>query len=372
MTVEERQAPPTWRERLRRRLRPPRRAIPTRAGIFVLGAPIVLGIAAISASNNLLFMLLAASLGAIVLSGVLSEGNIRGVKASLHAVAPAYAGEPARLEARFKRPAGRGAAFGLQLREAAPGVWKPFGRRPASPEIVDAFLPILDDGAGRAPCERVFARRGRARVDLCELITRFPFGLLHKATDAQVGLEVLVRPRRVPVPRVLEDPRSSAGEGDQAERRGAGIEIHGLRERQDFDEVRRVHALRSLALGRDVVLETTEPERPSAWLGVAATPSADPEAVERCFEYAAAVLRAWDERGFMVGLALPEQRFLPGEVSVEGLLDRIAAARRADYSVISGRRWPGLWLVPSGARAPTPDANVVEVDARGGVQGGLR
>src|SRR5688500_10591939 len=45
------------------RFRPPRRLIPTRAGMFTLGAPLILGIAAINAGNNLLFLLLGASLG---------------------------------------------------------------------------------------------------------------------------------------------------------------------------------------------------------------------------------------------------------------------------------------------------------------------
>lgn len=359
---------PSLRERLRARFRPPRRAIPTRAGVLVLFSPVVLGIAAVTASNNLLFMLLAASLGAIVLSGILSERNIRGVKASLRTVGPAYAGEPARLEVRYRRHPALGDAFALQVRELVPGVWRPFGRRPAAPEIVDAFLPVLEAGQGRATCARIFTRRGPARVATCELITRFPFGLLYKCRDVPVELDVLVRPRRVSVPRSLEDPRQSAGEGDHAERRGVGFEIHGLRERQDWDELRRVHALRSLALGREVVLETSEPERPTAWLGVAATPSADPEALERALEVASAVLTAWEGQGYAVGLALPEATYLPGELSLDGLLDALAALEPGAVEPRDARRWPGLWLVPRGAEAPANGALVVDVDPQGGLQ----
>ena len=153
-------APLPWRARLRARFRPPRRAIPTRAGLFVLGSPLVLGIAAVSASNNLLFMLLAASLGTVVLSGILSERNIRGVKARLRSVGAAYAGEPARLEVTYERPVEDGPSFGLRVRELAPGVWKPWGERPQAPDIVDAFLPVLDGGRGRATCLRRFDARG--------------------------------------------------------------------------------------------------------------------------------------------------------------------------------------------------------------------
>src|SRR5437870_11471464 len=95
----------SWVDRWRRRkrIRPPRRAIPTRAGLFALGAPIVLGVAAVNASNNLLFMLLGGVLGAIVLSGILSERNIRGVRARVEPVSSVYAGEPCRLKVTLER-----------------------------------------------------------------------------------------------------------------------------------------------------------------------------------------------------------------------------------------------------------------------------
>lgn len=361
----------TWQARLRRRMRPRRRAIPTRAGLFVLAAPLPLGIAAVSASNNLLFMLLAVALGAIVLSGILSERNINGVSVQIRPIAPAYVDEPCRLEVGYRRTGTSDSAFALQVRELAAGVWRPWGTRPAAPQIVEAFLPVLDGGSARTTCHRIFTQRGPAQVPTCELITRFPFGLLNKACDLQVNLRVLVRPRRVPVPKELADPRQSAGEGEQADARGLGTEIYGLRERQDWDEAIRVHALRSLTLGRDVVLETAQVQRPTAWLGVAATPSAQPEAVERALELAAATLSAWHTLGYALGLALPDAIYPPGELSLDGLLDVLAAAHAKDYLPVDGRRQPGLWLVPEGAAAPLANAFAMQVNAQGQLRGGV-
>jgi uncharacterized protein (DUF58 family) len=356
-------------ERLRRRFRPPRRAVPTRAGFFVLAAPIVLGVAAVSASNNLLFMLLAAALGAVVLSGILSERNIRGVRVQVRALTPAYVDEPCRLEVRYERPAALGPAYGLLVRELdAAGLWTPRRRR-RPPHAVQAFLPILEAGSGSAPALRQFPRRGRASVPLCELVTRFPFGLLNKARDVEVDLDVLVRPRRVKLPAALEDPRRSAGEGDWSERRGHGFELYGLRERQEWDAAHRVHALRSLSLGREVVLETAQVERPTAWLGVACTPGVDPEALERALELAAAALSAWEADGFAVGLAVGAAVYPPGEVSLDGLLDALAAAAPT-AAAPSGRRRPGLWLVPAGARPPGPDVVAMAVSRQGTLTGG--
>lgn len=362
----------SWRallERVRRRFRPPRRAVPTRAGWFVLTVPFVLGMAAVTASNNLLFMLLAASLGAIVLSGILSERNIREVRVRVRPVTAAYAGEPCRLEVRFERPPELGPAFGLKVLELEhSGLWSP--RRRAPPHTVQAFLPVLEGASATTLAARQFPRRGRASVPLFELVTRFPFGLLNKARDVEVELDVLVRPRRVPVPPALLDPRSTAGEGEWAERRGPGVELYGLRERQEWDAASRVHALRSLSLGRDVVLETAQVERPTAWLGVVSTPAADPEALERALELAAAALVAWDEEGYAVGLAVGEAVYAPGEVSLDGLLDALAAVVPGPAPNPGRGRRPGLWLVPAGARAPITGVVALGVGRQGELTGG--
>ena len=104
--------------RLRRMLRPPRRAIPTVPGLFALAAPTFLGLAAVTATNNLLFLLLGATLGAIVLSGILSERNIKTIRVGVRPVAPVYAAEVARLQVRFHRKVARSSAFDLRFREA--------------------------------------------------------------------------------------------------------------------------------------------------------------------------------------------------------------------------------------------------------------
>src|SRR5262245_22915583 len=105
--------------RFERMKRPPRRAIPTRAGLFVLTAPIILGVAAVNASNNLLFILLGGTLGAIVLSGILSERNMRGVRVSARLVSDAYVDEAAKLTVAFERDDTSAPAFALRVREIA-------------------------------------------------------------------------------------------------------------------------------------------------------------------------------------------------------------------------------------------------------------
>ena len=330
---------------------PPRRAIPTRAGLFVLASPLVLGVAAVSATNNLLFMLLAAAMVMVVVSGVLSERNMRGVDVRVRPFQAAYAGEIAALDIVFTRSADAAAtpSYGLIVREAPQGIWPPWRAKAlVSPAILDAQLAVLEGRQGRVVGSRRFEARGPARLGACELVTTYPFALLNKARDLEVGCEVLVRPRRVPCPEALHDPRSLQVDGDTEDRRGFGLEVYGLRERQPWDSAHRVHALRSLAIGKDVVLELAGADRPAAWLGIAHGPQVDPEAWERALEVAQAVLTEWDARGYAPGLTVGEARHPPGTSSLVVMQDALACAT-PEGAIEPG---PGLWLVPSGADAP--------------------
>ena len=339
---------------------PPRRAIPTRAGLFILSSPLVLGVAAVSATNNLLFMLLAASMVTVVVSGVLSERNMRGVEVQVRAMKSVFAGEPAALDVVFSRPAGAAPAYGLIARESPQGIWPPWRPKAlVSPRILDAQLAVLEGRRGRVVGYRAFERRGPARLGPCELVTTYPFALLNKARDLDIACEVLVRPRRVPCPRALEDPRTLQIAGDAKDKRGLGLEVYGLRERQRWDSAHRVHALRSLTLGKEVVLELAGAERPAAWLGVAYGPGVAPGAWERALEIAQAVLTEWDRRGFAPGLSVGSARRPPGASSIDGLLDLIARAEPAAVD----EPGPGLWLMPAGAPRPTFPGLTAPVEA---------
>ncbi len=343
-------------------LRPPRRIAPTRAGWFALLAPFVLGMAAINASNNLLFLLLAAALGAIVISGVLSERALRGVEIQVEPLGSARAGETARLAIRIRRTRaapGSPPAFGLQVRERATRL-----ERRAEPPL-DVFLPPIEGVVGHVVATRHFPRRGRAELESFEVRTSYPFGLLSKARDVDAAAVLIVRPRAVPVPAAIAEPLGAAEGGRAAAQRGLGTDVYGLREWEEWDSVHRIHALRSMALDRDVVIETESTRRPVAWLGLCNTEGADPLAFERSLEIAAATLEAWDAQGHAVGLRTASRVWAPGSTDLEGLLDAVALMQ-----LESGQRFVDdgepLWIVPKGASRPIGDRiSCAVVDAEG-------
>lgn len=345
-------------ERLPSLPRPPRRAIPTIPGLFALGAPTFLGMAAVTATNNLLFLLLGATLGSIVLSGILSERNIRPIRVRVRPVGPAYREEPARLEVRFDRPEAKHVAYDLRFREA-PGSVLPFFRRILSPpEAVDVHIPVMEGRTSTVIAERVFRERGRASLPISEVSTRYPFGLLVKAKDVEADVEVIVRPRRVNRPPDLARPPGVSGLGESQEQRGTGVDVYGLRERRSWDPLHRVHALRSMALGRDVVLEMTGLHRPVAQIGVATDLRADPQALERALELAQAALTAWADEGFAVGLTTFSGSYAPGEAEIADLLDHLAIVD-ASHPSWPRKGGPETWLVPVGARPPTSAATIL-------------
>ncbi len=335
--------------------RPPRRAIPTGPGWFALIAPTFLGVAAVTATNNLLFLLLGATLGTVVLSGILSERAIRDIEVRVRALGPVYAGRPVRLEVRFCRPAPGPPRFDLRFRESGS-----MFRRVRPPDVLVAAISVLEGQHDAVLAPRTFPARGKVRLGRCEVATRYPFGLLTKAKDVDPGLVLLVRPRWVEPPRALESPPTDAGDTETAKRRGLGFDVYGLRERAEHDPIHRVHALRSLALGRAVVLEMDGTDRPVAELGVMSTPDADPEALERALELAQALLTAWSGRGYAVGLTTTRECFEPG--SLDRMLDHLAALDPAPLGLTARR--PGLWLVPAGAPLP-PSGRVLAVGPSG-------
>ena len=77
------------------RLFRPRRTIwPTRDGWWSLFAAVGLGVAAVNTGNNLLYLLSSMLLGLIVVSGVLSEAVMRGLRLAPVLPDELYAGRP--------------------------------------------------------------------------------------------------------------------------------------------------------------------------------------------------------------------------------------------------------------------------------------
>jgi uncharacterized protein (DUF58 family) len=236
-----------------RALRPRRTIRPTREGWWVLLAAVGLGFAAINTGNNLLYLLLSMLLGLIVVSGVLSEQVIRGLRLSL--VRPEEV------------VASRAALFGAMLVNgkrwvSSYSITIEILRAGRSPRLV--YVPRLAPGE---EClftwEETLPRRGRQRLAGLRVTTLFPFGLFLKAGQIVLDTEVIVYPAIAPVPgRILQ----VTGAGATTDRRlGRGSDLYDLREYRWGDDPRLIHWRSSAKTGsltvRELEAETTRDAR---------------------------------------------------------------------------------------------------------------
>lgn len=326
-----------WSTLLWALLYPPRghRIIPTLTGVLLIAVSLGIGTAAYNTSNNILFITLSILLSCLILSGVMSWLNLRGVAWRLHAAGPWRAGQTQ--------------TVALELRNAKVllptyGLWFDLS---AGDSAERRHLGIrLDPGAStRIEWPAKAARRGRLRVELRGVGSLFPFGFLHKSVVSDLTREVLVWPAAVDYRRHLGGAawRAAPSQGE-VNRPGHGADLLALRRYAPGDSPRLVHwkataRLRqilvrqfaaeglegfTLQVGSDAAL-WSRPDQFELGLGLAATLAEDLFKQERLQavmideESPQAVRRLRDVESFLDRLALLETADSPSITPVEGL-----------------------------------------------------
>ena len=233
----------------------PRRTIwPTRDGWWCLFVVIGLGVAAINTGNNLLYLLVSLLLSLIVVSGVLSEQSMRGLRLEADAPEEIFAHAPALFGAVLVNSKRWLTSYSVTLELLARGGPTRF-----------IYLPRLEAGRDRLlTWEETLPARGRHRLAGVRLTTRFPFGLFLKAGRVMLDREVLVFPAVRPIS--PEELLRLVGAGTSAvRRRGRGHDLYNLRTYRAGDDPRLIHWRSSAKveslLVREMEAETTEDTR---------------------------------------------------------------------------------------------------------------
>ncbi len=280
----------------------------TREGLVYLAIILVIGVAALNTGNNLLFIVVSAMLAAILVSGITSAGELRGLQLEVGLPEHTFAGEPvlARISLRNARrwlPA-------ISISVVPPKRLKP-GKRlrwqrdvfiwprkaPAAKQWIrlpDLSLKVVSDApaerdifSGRVyfpyiparlvvtrPLELKFERRGRYVQDAFGLSTRFPFSFLAKTRRVTLPVEtetsrrrngnareIVVYPSVQPTAEVLDILPMITGEFE-VDVRGRGNDLYRIREYLPEDSARHVHWKASARTGSLKVREfTREDER---------------------------------------------------------------------------------------------------------------
>jgi len=268
---------------------PGRTIWPTRDGWWALGAAAGLAFAAMNTGNNLLYLLASLLLGLIVVSGVLSEQSLRGVR--LLAVLPdeLYAGRTALIGARVVNTKTWRTSYSVVLE----GQGTIAGQR--------HWIERIEAGGERlVTLETTLGRRGLHRLPGARVTTRFPFGLFRKAGRVRLDDEVLVFPTVTPLPRALRHALAAGGPR-AVPRRGRGHDLYNLREYRGGDDPRLIHWRSTAKAGalmvRELQAETTRDSR--IVLEVAGV---DAERVERGLSEAASLAVHLLKEGGRVGV----------------------------------------------------------------------
>ena len=250
----------------------------TKAGVIYVLVTLVIGIAALNTGNNLLYIVVAAMLAAILVSGVVSALVLRGLELDVRLPEHVFAGRQVvgRIELRNPRrflpsfsirvvPARKPQEKQKKLRKQ----WKverttfafPLNRppenqwvrlrdwqvrrvaiAPPAPGLFEGmvYFPFLPPGADlTAELDLRFERRGRYRESSFGVATRFPFAFLTKTRDVALEREILVYPTIEPPDQLFEILPLVRGEWESFVR-GRGSDLYRIREYMPEDSARHV------------------------------------------------------------------------------------------------------------------------------------
>lgn len=333
----------------------PRKLSFTREGKVVVLVSVGLGVAAVNTGNNLIYLVFSLSLSLILLSGILSEANLRriGCRPLGFMRVPAREAVPVILTVQSGRK--RFAAYSVEA-------W-PWFDSPGVAVEPARFLKVRPGVTASATCRVTFPRRGDYPLRGMVLSTGFPFSFFRKSVVFPVadgrGRDVGGGPSDVTIrvhPRIRDvGPRwaNLAPEGEDEHRpvAGHGVEFFGVRDYRPGDSPRRILHRRSASRPTPVVREVEDQGVRAVWVAVLNAVAGDRmaavEDVEHAIEEAAGLCVAFLRKGFRVGLASASSLVSPGTGTAQGerILDTLAVlpvliGSRDDLAAATARATP--------------------------------
>jgi uncharacterized protein (DUF58 family) len=224
----------------------------TRHGWVYISGVILVALAALNTGNNLLFLILATLVAAILMSGILSSITLSGVELRLELPEHIFAGQTVRASIELRNEKFTLPSFSLRVEAVTKK-----GAMP--PAILDTpvyfpYLPKREQQAQAAPM--MFPKRGLYRQEAFRIVTRFPFGFLQKARRVDLKTEALVYPSVERTEQLIEILPGLQGSLASVTK-GQGQDLYALRDYVATDSARHVHWKASARHGTLMVREFT-------------------------------------------------------------------------------------------------------------------
>ncbi|MEM9553887.1 MAG: DUF58 domain-containing protein [Acidobacteriota bacterium] len=300
----------------------------TRVGLGFLVALGVVVIAAVNTGNNGLYLVAATMAAVMIVCQVAASRNVRGVDVELDASGELFAKSPARLRASVRHLGGFLPRRLLVLSVDAGEVEASAPVRRAAPPLL---VPRLDlDATLEGTVEMMPRRRGRWKLRHVHVRSLFPFGLFRKGVRLPVDVELLVYPE-VFGPSASHAARAGRWGDEATRRRGAGHELHALRDYRPGDDPRAIH-WKQTARHRRLILQEREVEESRRLMIVfdnavgTLDSAADEERFERLVSEAATTALDYLDAGYEVALVTRSARldYSAGRVQRRAVLELLA------------------------------------------------
>jgi uncharacterized protein (DUF58 family) len=256
---------------------------------------VVIGLGAVNAGLNLLFLVWGMMLFLILASGVLSELGLRGLDVRRAPPPAIHAGTPYLMGIGLTNRKRRLPSFSIEVEDLEEG--RPIEKR-------CYFLKLPAGRTQETAYRHVLARRGRYRLSGLRVSTKFPFGIIQKSREVADPVDLIVYPALVPVPpAVLRGLPARSGQGREKWRSRNG-DFFGLRDFRPGDDPRDIHWRTTARRGVPFVRENEDDEGLEAVVVLDNAAGAAAEAFEAAVSQAASVCLELLQRGFRVGLVL--------------------------------------------------------------------
>ena len=239
----------------------------TAGGVVFVSIYTVVAFAAWNTGNNLLFLIFSVLTSTLFVAWTAARASLRDLVVTARFPDHIFAGEPAPVIVTVNNTKRLLPSFSVVVearsRAEGPAGKKFFRRRPRERKRVLAYFMYVPHRAKvEQRVEQTFERRGRVLVTGFEISTKFPFGFfrLRRRLRAR-DVEIVVYPKPERASDELHLLPVDAGQME-AQRRGAGHDLHSLREYQPRDDVRHIDWKATARAARLIVREfTAEDER---------------------------------------------------------------------------------------------------------------
>lgn len=237
----------------------------TAGGLVFLGIFLVVAFAAWNTGNNLLFLIFSVLASTLFVAWSAARASLRDIIVSARFPDHIFAGEPAPVIVTLHNTKRLLPSFSI-LVEARNRLEDADRKRWQRPRFKNRALAYFMYAPRRAKVEQrveqTFPQRGHVLITGFELSTRFPFGFfrLRRRLRAR-DVDLIVYPRPEPASDELHLLPMNAGRVASV-RRGAGHDLHSLRDYQSQDDMRHIDWKATARANRLTVREfTAEDER---------------------------------------------------------------------------------------------------------------